>query len=103
MSRVTLVYITNPSRAAAVKLARQLLSRRLIACANIHRSRSLYHWRGKLVDETEYILVGKTLPANVPTLRQAVRALHPYQVPCLLTFTAEANAAYAAWVRGEVP
>ena len=102
MASITLVYITNPSRAVAARLARQLISRRLIACANIHRSRSLYHWRGKRVDATEYILVGKTLPAKVRLLRQAIRALHPDEVPCVLTFTADANAPYAAWVRRQV-
>lgn len=100
--KIALVYITNPSRAAATKLARQLIKRRLIACANIFASRSLYRWRGKLVDGTEYILLAKTTPKRVAAVRTEVARLHPDDIPCILRWPAAANAAYAAWVRQAV-
>lgn len=99
---IALVYITNPSRVAAVRLARQLLARRLIACANIHASRSFYRWQGKRVAESEHILVVKTTPGRVAAVRAEAARLHPYQVPCILHWPAAANAAYAAWVRQAV-
>src|SRR5207248_8535321 len=43
---VVLIYCPCGSEEEAVRIARELLDRRLIACANIHESRSLYFWKG---------------------------------------------------------
>lgn len=102
MATITLVYITNPSRIAALKLAHRLLNQQLIACANIFASRSRYRWRGKLVDGTEYLLLAKTTPKRVAAVRAEVARLHPDNIPCILHWPANANAAYAAWVRQAV-
>ena len=42
-----LVYITNPDKKTALKVARHLLAKKLIACGNIFPAESLYMWQSK--------------------------------------------------------
>lgn len=42
------VYIANPTRKEAERIARHLLKKRLIACANVFSAESLYQWKGKI-------------------------------------------------------
>jgi periplasmic divalent cation tolerance protein len=48
MSKPVFIYITNPSKKEAKRLAKHLIEKRLIACANIFPIESLYWWKNKL-------------------------------------------------------
>ena len=50
--------------------------------------RSLYRWEGRIADEPETLILLKTTADRVAALKAALPALHPYQVPELLTFAA---------------
>lgn len=97
-----LVYITNPNKKTALKIARHLLVKKLIACANIFSTDSLYFWRGKNVQTKETILLAKTDNKNFTKIKQEVAKIHPYDLPCIIKLKAEANPAFAAWVKSEV-
>lgn len=102
-SNIALLYVPCGSEDEATSIARTLLQERLIACANIYRSRSLYMWKGALSDEEEHVLFCKTAPSRVGAVERRVRALHTYEVPCILQMqAAHVNHDYAAWVAGEV-
>jgi periplasmic divalent cation tolerance protein len=100
---LSLLYIPCGSEADAAELAGALISERLVACANIHSTRSIYRWEGKTVNETEFVLVCKTTPELARAAAARAEALHKYEVPCVLTIDcATANARYLDWVRSEV-
>lgn len=102
-NNMTLLYVPCGSEEEATTIARTLLQERLIACANIYRSRSLYMWKGALSDEEEHVLFCKTAPSRVRAVERRVRELHSYEVPCILQMQpAHVNHDYAAWVAGEV-
>jgi len=96
---VILLYAPCPSRAVALTLARQLLSQRLIGCANVIASDSRYVWKGKRVSQREFILLAKTTPAKAAAARRWITRHHPYQVPLVGQFSIQANAAYGQWLR----
>jgi len=101
--KITIIYIPCGSEDEAAMIASTLLSERLIACANIHASRSLYMWEGRLADEIEYILLAKTTEARAPAAEQRAGELHSYEIPCILAIQADsAGEGYARWVTGEV-
>ncbi|MFL5734037.1 MAG: divalent-cation tolerance protein CutA [Chloroflexia bacterium] len=100
---VVLIYCPCGSEEEAAKIASALLERQLIACANLHQTRSLYYWGGRLVDEQETVLLCKTAASRVQAAEGAIRELHSYDIPCVLRIEpAQVNGDYARWVLGEV-
>lgn len=98
-----LVYITNPSVEEARKVARHLLEKKLIACANIFSGvESLYHWKGKIAEEEEVVLLGKTTEQNFEKVKSEVEGIHSYSVPCIIKIPASANRKYLDWLKEEV-
>ena len=94
------VYVTCPDEETAVRIARDLLDKRLVACANVvPRVRSLYRWEGRVQDEREVAMFMKTRRALVPDVLREARALHPHEVPCIVAFDLAAGEKdYLSWV-----
>lgn len=103
-NEVRAVYLTFPDIESATAVARQLVERRLAACVNVMPSGfSVYRWRGEVVDEPETIAIAKTVTAKVEGLIAAVRELHPYELPCAVSYPADGGLPdYLAWVGDEV-
>ena len=97
------VLTTVSSDDEAVKLVRELLDRRLIACGTlVPGARSIYRWQGKIADEHEVLLLLKTRSARVEQLQAAFRELHPYKVPELLVLSVDTGLEkYLEWINGE--
>jgi len=99
---LVLLYSPCPSKKSAQKLARHLLSKKLIACANIYPSASLYNWKGKLQSEKEFILIAKTTPAKAKKAKAELEKLHSYEIPCVLALPASSNEKYEKWAKAQV-
>jgi periplasmic divalent cation tolerance protein len=99
-----LVLLTAPSERVAAELGRQLVEEQLLACANIVPGlRSIYRWQGKICDEAEVLVLGKTTVDRIEALKGRLPALHPYATPELLTLSIEDGLApYLDWVRASV-
>ncbi|HNE28305.1 MAG TPA: divalent-cation tolerance protein CutA [Saprospiraceae bacterium] len=92
-------YVTHPDEACARRIAGQLLDKKLIACANIFPVASAYWWQESVQHDHEWVSVLKTTPELEQSLEQAVAAMHPYDLPCILRFEVRANVAYEQWIR----
>jgi periplasmic divalent cation tolerance protein len=103
MTEARTVYVTAADEAQAASLARALLERRLIACANLLPGmRSFYRWEGAVQDEGEVAMLLKTAASRVEEVIAAVEELHPYDTPCVVVWGIEAgSAAYLRWVVAE--
>lgn len=99
---MTLIYITCKDNKEAEKISKHLLEKRLIACANLHPIRSLYWWEGKIQEDNEVVVIAKTLEKNYNKIKEEVKKIHSYDVPCILKIDAEANESYDKWVKEEV-
>ena len=87
----------------AAALARTLVEQRLAACVNIVDAvRSIYRWKNAVEDEREQLLIIKTTSGRVDALREALFALHPYDVPEFVVLEAGAGGAYAEWLMESV-
>lgn len=96
------VYITNPTKKEAKKIAKHLLRKKLIACANIFPINSLYRWEGKIVDENEFVLIAKTDNANFEKVKNEVERIHSYKVPCIIKISVSSNKKYLDWLKKEI-
>jgi len=75
-----------------------LLNEKLVACANILPSKSLYFWQGKLNKETESILILKTTKEKATVVEKQIKELHSYELPCILKIEGKANEEFEKWV-----
>lgn len=86
--------------AEAKKIARHLLEKRLIACANIFPIESLFWWEGKLTEEKEAAMLCKAKKESFSSIEAEVKKIHSYKVPCIVAFDwAASNKGYAEWVK----
>lgn len=97
------VYVTAPT-AEAPALARALVERGLAACVNLVPGvRSIYRWQGEVHDDPEVLLIAKTTQGGFEALREAVVALHPYDVPEVIALpVVVGHRPYLDWIGHEV-
>ena len=100
MSARTLVLSTVGSAEDAERIARALVERGLAACVNVVPGLvSVYRWQGRVEREAELLLLIKTRTETFEALREALVALHPYDVPEVIALPIEnGHAAYLAWL-----
>ncbi len=103
MNKIVIFYVPCPEAEAAKKIARTLLSEKLIACANIlDGCTSLYEWKGEVVEAKEVILILKTTKDLQEKVLQIVEKEHPYECSAILQFSdVEANLPFYDWVAGQ--
>ncbi|MCA0406383.1 MAG: divalent-cation tolerance protein CutA [Proteobacteria bacterium] len=93
------VYTTFATEDDALRVARDMVSRKLAACAQIEPITSVYVWEGALQQEGEFRVAFKTTKAAYGALEAALKAAHPYTLPMILALpAASVEPAYAAWV-----
>jgi periplasmic divalent cation tolerance protein len=99
----SLIYVTAPDRETALDLARGLLERRLIACANVFDGvTSLYWWQGQLEETPEAVMIAKTTSDKAPEVIDAIRDVHPYDCPCIVALPITAgNPDFLNWIAAE--
>jgi periplasmic divalent cation tolerance protein len=100
VSEPILVLSTVARAEDADAIARELVQRGLAACVNVVPGVvSIYRWKGRLEREEERLLLIKTRRARFAALREALVALHPYEVPEIVALPIEAgHPPYLAWI-----
>jgi len=80
-----MVFMTTSTKEEADRIVRQLLNRRLIACANtLSLVKSQYWWKDKIEETNELLVVMKTQEKLFNKLAETVRQLHSYEMPEIL-------------------
>ena len=100
---IVIALTTVPTDLDVDELVRKLLKRRLVACANVlPPMRSVYWWKGTMETAEERQVVFKTRQGCVENLEEALRELHPFEVPEFLVIPVFGGSeAYLRWVRVE--
>jgi len=100
VSERVVVLSTVGSADDAERIAAALVERRLAACVNVVAGvRSIYRWKGRVETEDERLLVIKTRRDRFEAVKEALLALHPYELPEAIVLTIEAgHAPYLAWL-----
>lgn len=92
-----------PDRAAALQLARTLVTERLAACVNVGAAvQSMYHWHGQIETADEIPVTVKTRAALYARVEAAIRASHPYELPEIVAVPVlDGLRAYLDWLEAE--
>ena len=104
MKNIKFFYITAPNKKEAEQIAKKLLDKKLIACANvISNVRSYFVWKNKVQNSKEIIICGKTTSKNQTKIIKAVKSIHSYSVPCVIFFDIKnGNKDFLKWIEQSV-
>lgn len=100
---VCMVYMTAANEEEAEKIGRTLVEQRLAACVNILPGmRSMYWWDGGVQSGSEVVVLAKTRTDLVDALTSAVKRVHSYDVPCVVSLPLEGgNPDFLNWIYDE--
>lgn len=97
------IYVTCKDEDEAEKIAKKLLEKRLIACANISPIKSLYWWKGKINNDEEVAMIMKTKKGKFEEIKNEIKKIHSYEVPCICSWDIkQVNEEYSKWLDEEI-
>ena len=101
MSEYIIVLCTTNSKDSAKQIAKTLISAKLAACVNIvDKFESIYSWKGKIVEDSEVLMIIKTQKALFENLKNKIEEIHPYETPEIISFDiSEGSNPYLDWIR----
>ena len=104
MTDKIVVLSTCESEEEASRLARRLVELRLAACVSvIPGARSVYHWKGKVEEHAEFVLIVKSRRDLFASLRAELRKVHSYETPEVIALpVVDGDEGYLSWLDREL-
>ena len=97
--RPVIIISTFPSKQSVTSIANQLVKKKLAACVNITKISSVYSWKGKIENQSEYLALFKTTKTKLRPLKKELEKLHPYDVPEIVEINPiSINKPYLKWL-----
>ena len=94
-----IIISTYPNKKSITKIANELVQNKIAACVNITKISSIYSWQGKIENASEYIALFKTTQKNKKSLKEKIKASHPYDVPEIAEINITSiNKSYLKWL-----
>jgi periplasmic divalent cation tolerance protein len=82
-----IVLVTVDSPEDGLRIARDIVGRKLAACVNvIPELTSVYEWEGRVQESFEALLMIKTRKTYLDKLTRRILELHTYEVPEIIAF-----------------
>lgn len=98
------VSTTTEKKDDAEMIAREVVERRLAACAQVVGPiGSTYWWKEKIEETQEWLCIMKSRNALYHELEKAIKGIHPYEVPEIVALPIVAGSEdYLDWLNQEV-
>jgi periplasmic divalent cation tolerance protein len=94
-----IIVSTYPNKKSITKIANELVQNKIAACVNITKISSIYSWQGKIENASEYLALFKTTQKNKKSLKEKIKASHPYDVPEIAEINITSiNTSYLKWL-----
>ena len=94
-----IIISTYPNKNSINKIANELVKDKIVACVNITKISSIYSWQGKIKNTSEYLALFKTTQKNKKSLKEKIKATHPYKVPEIIEINITSiNKSYLKWL-----
>lgn len=99
----SIIYITAGDLPEARKIGTILVEERLAACANIFPITSIFRWKEKIDEASEFGIIIKTRTEKVKEIDKRVKEIHSYEVPCIVSFKIDDGSPnYLEWINDSV-
>ena len=98
------VMTTVGSEEEGIRLARALVEGRIAACVQVlPKMTSVYRWKGELQEDSEHLLLIKTVAENFAAVEEYLKANHSYDEPEIVALPASyVSDGYLQWVTESV-
>ena len=94
-----IIISTYPNKKSITKIANELVQNKIAACVNITKISSIYSWQGKIENASEYLVLFKTTQKNKKSLKEKIKASHPYDIPEIAEINITSiNKSYLKWL-----
>lgn len=88
------IYVTHANQQNADKVTDHLFRQKIIACVNSFPIQNTYIRKGKLERNEEIVTIYKTKPQNWQLVKDSIKSIHPYDIPCIMKVSCEVNHSY---------
>lgn len=97
--KAVIIISTYPDKKSILKIAKELVENKTVACVNISKISSIYSWNKKIENTSEYLAIFKTLTKNKKLLKKRIQETHPYDVPEIAEVDISSiNKSYLNWL-----
>jgi periplasmic divalent cation tolerance protein len=104
MTEFVQITTTTGKRKDAEQIASELVSGRLAGCVQVSGPIvSTFRWQGKVETAEEWLCVIKTTRAQIAAIQDALKQIHPYEVPeIVVTPIVTGSEPYLKWLSEQV-
>ena len=104
MNKYIQISTTTGNKKDAEIIARKLVESRLAACVQITGPiKSIYCWKDVIETEEEWLCLIKTVDALYKKIENAIRDIHPYEVPEIIAVPVfKGSSDYLSWIQEAV-
>jgi len=97
--KAVIIISTYPDKKSISKIAKEFVKTKTVACVNISKISSIYSWKNKMENTSEYLAIFKTVSKNKTILKQKIKETHPYDVPEIAEIDISSiNESYLNWL-----
>ena len=84
----------------ALDVAHAIIRNRQAACVNILPNvHSIYRWKGRVCDDTEWLLLVKTVASQFDSVLQTIQKVNTYELPEVLAYRVDhASDGFGNWI-----
>jgi len=94
-----IIISTYPNKKSITLIANELVEKKIVACVNFTKISSIYSWKGKIENSSEFIAIFKTTYKNKKLLKEKIKESHPYQTPEIAEIEISSiNQSYLKWL-----
>lgn len=100
--QIIVFYIVTSDEASAHYVADEVMKQHLAGCANIFPINSIFPWEGAIQHAQELVILFKTTSSKREELSALISQIHPYEIPCIISWEVNVNDAYGKWINDNV-
>jgi periplasmic divalent cation tolerance protein len=99
-----LLYITCKDKVQARSIGTALVKRKNVACVNIiDKMESIYIWDNELIEDSEVILIAKSIKSKFKEIEITIKELHSYSNPCIISLKIiDGSLDYLDWIKNSI-
>lgn len=100
----TVIFCTCPDVKTAEDISENILQKKVAACVNIINGlTSKYWWQGKIVRDSESLMIIKSKTSHFNRIKELIESSHPYEVPEIIRIAIkDGNEPYLKWIDSSV-
>jgi len=94
-----IILSTYPDKKSVTRIAHFTVKNHLAACVNFSKISSIYSWKEKIENKTEYLALFKTTEKKKAILINEIKKTHPYKIPEIIELDPKSmNKPYLDWL-----